>query len=286
MIIAEIIESSLLNEKSSYYELSILIGVDSLVFVVFDEQKRLLALKHWQFEKFSPFRIEHYEIAFRNEPILGLEFKTVNIGIQNRRYTLIPSKFYNENRRESYLKNLVDFDKKDLVFMDRIPDEQICNVFAFPKNVFDFLKMKYPNCSIYHGTTPMLHGFSHLVKNLPGENMLVNFRPEEIDITLFKNGKLRFLNSYPISNERDNMYFILLIFEQFGLKQSSQEVFITGQIIPKSDIFRQLKRYIPKLKLLETFHDLRTGDKFKAGKNNHRYFDILSFNAYAHDSGL
>ena len=85
MIVAEIIESSLLNEKSSYYELSILIGVDSLVFVVFDEQKRLLALKNWQFEKFSPFRIEHYEVAFRNEPILGLEFRTVNIGIQNRR---------------------------------------------------------------------------------------------------------------------------------------------------------------------------------------------------------
>lgn len=286
MIVAEIIESSLLIEKSSYYELSILIGVDSFVFVVFDEQNRLLALKHWNFEKFSEYRIEHYEMAFRNEPILSLTFRKVNIGIRNRRYTLIPAKLYDENHKEKYLQNLVEFSSTDLIFADKIPDEKIFNIFAFPKKVFEFFKQKFPNASLYHSTTPVLYGFSRLAKNAPGDNMLVNFRSREIDIVVFKDGKVRLVNSYPVADARDNLYFILLIFEQFGLKQNTQPVFVSGMIDPNLTEFKQMKRYIPNLQVFEYFENVRTGNKFKNRTNKHHYFDIISFNSYIHDSNL
>ena len=128
MIEKEIVEVSFLTENSRFYELSILIGMDSLVFVVVDERKMVLALKHWQFETVSANIIDNFKLAFNNEPILNLKYQRVQIAYSTKSFTLVPEKLYNENESATYLKNITEVSSWEEIFTDYIPNQKIWHI--------------------------------------------------------------------------------------------------------------------------------------------------------------
>lgn len=286
MIEKEIVESSFLTENSTYYELSILIGVDSLIFVVVDERKMVLALKHWLFEIVSTNPIENFKSTFRNEPILNLKFKKVQIAYASKSFSLIPEKLYNENHSESYLKNITEVSSWEEIFTDYIPNQKICNVFSIPKEIKSYFIEKYPEASFYHSTTVLLNSFSRLKSDEKEQKLLLNLAKGTLDIIFIDKGTLKLMNSFDLSSGKDLLYYSLLIVEQFGLEQAKQEVWVTGNIDENADLFQQLKKYLPKAQVLNSYVGLQTGPKFQKQIELHKYFNILNFPVYTNDPNL
>ena len=286
MIEKEIVESSFLAQNSTYYELSILIGMDSLIFVVVDERKMVLALKHWRFEIVSTNPIENFKSTFRNEPILNLKFKKVQIAYSSKSFTLVPEKLYNENHSEAYLKNITEVSSWEEIFTDYIPNQKICNVFSIPKEIKSFFIEKYPEASFYHSTTVLLNSFSRLKSDLEAKKLLLNLAKGTLDVIFIDKGTLKLLNSYDLSSGKDLLYYSLLIVEQFGLEQVKQEIWVTGHIDENSDLFQQLRRYLPQSKVLNSYVGLQTGPKFQKHIEFYKYFNILHFPVYTNDPNL
>ncbi len=286
MIEKEIVESSFLTENSIFYELSILIGVDSLIFVVVDDRKMVLALKHWRFEIVSSNPIENFKSTFRNEPILNLNFKKVQIAYSSKSFTLVPEKLYNESQSETYLKNIAEVSSWEEIFTDYIPYQKICNIFSIPKDIKSYFLDKYPEASFYHSTTVLLNSFLRLKSDLESKKLLLNLSTGALDIIFIDNGTLRLLNSYDLTSGKDLLYYSLLIVEQFGLEQSKQAVWITGNIDENSDLFLQLRKYLPQSQVLNSYVGLQTGPKFQKHIVLHKYFNIIHFPVYTNDPNL
>lgn len=285
MIVNEIIESSLLTDKSSFYELSILIGMDSFVFAVVDERNRLLALKHWEFTPVSGPQIAQYEIAFKNEPFLGLTFKKVAVGVINNQFTLIPKKLYDHNQRQVYLQNITKVDtNKSLILVDNISLDNACTVFAINELEHSFFKTKFPNVSFYHSTSPLAHGLLQF-SNSDSKTLLVDIKRKSMDIVFADNGKIKLINTYPLKNEEDCLYFTLLIFDQFGIDPAKQKVYLSGDIAPNSLKTTLLSKYIQHLEFVSSSH-LTYGKNFEAYDAKHKYFNLLNIHAYTHDSAI
>lgn len=286
MIVKEIVESSLLSENAAFYELSILLGMDSLVFVVVDSRNVLLALKHWEFESNLKDPIRNFESAFINEPLLGLKFKHVNIGYYTFAYTLIPEKLYHEKEDVHYLKNIVDVPTDEGTFTDYIPSEKICTVFSMPNLIREFFIGKYENITFYHSTTPLLNSFLKTKANPEGMSMLLNFTKGMVDIILLEKGKLKIMNSFQITSGKDVVYFTLLIFQQFGLDQNHQKVWMAGGVESDSEYFNSLKNYIPNIDFLNSYQLIKPGNKFLKHVKPYQYFNLLNFRAYTNDPRL
>jgi len=286
MIVKEIVESSLLNENAAFYELSILLGMDSLVFAVVDSRDVLLALKHWEFESKPIDPIQNFKSAFSNEPLLGLKFKQVNIGYSTKVYTLIPEKLYHEKEDKHYLKNIAELPVNEGTFTDYIPSEKICCVFSMPNYIHEFFSEKYENITFYHSTTPLLNSFLKTKVDPNGYSLLLNFTKGLVDVILLDRGNLKIMNSFQISSGKDIVYFTLLIFQQFGLDQNQQKVWISGGVEIDSDYFKSLKNYIPNLEFLNSYELIKPGNKFMTHIKPYQYFNILNFRAYTNDPRL
>jgi len=286
MIVKEIVESSLLNENAAFYELSILLGMDSLVFAVVDSRDVLLALKHWEFESKSIDPIQNFKSAFLNEPLLGLKFKQVNIGYSTKVYTLIPEKLYHEKEDKHYLKNIAEVPINEGTFTDYIPSEKICCVFSMPNYIREFFIEKYDNITFYHSTTPLLNSFLKTKVDPNGYSLLLNFKKGLVDVILLDRSNLKIMNSFQISSGKDVVYFTLLIFQQFGLDQNQQKVWISGGVESDSDYFKLLKNYIPNLEFLNSYELIKPGNKFMTHIKPYQYFNILNFRAYTNDPRL
>jgi len=286
MIVKEIVESSLLNENAAFYELSILLGMDSLVFAVVDSRDVLLALKHWEFESKSIDPIQNFKSAFLNEPLLGLKFKQVNIGYSTNVYTLIPEKLYHEKEDKHYLKNIAEVPINEGTFTDYIPSEKICCVFSMPNYIREFFIEKYDNITFYHSTTPLLNSFLKTKVDPNGYSLLLNFKKGLVDVILLDRSNLKIMNSFQISSGKDVVYFTLLIFQQFGLDQNQQKVWISGGVESDSDYFKLLKNYIPNLEFLNSYELIKPGNKFMTHIKPYQYFNILNFRAYTNDPRL
>ncbi len=286
MIVKEIVESSLLSENAAFYELSILVGMDSLVFAVVDSRDVLLALKHWEFESNHKDPIQNFKSAFINEPLLGLKFKHVNIGFSTFAYTLIPEKLYHEKEDQHYLSNIIEVPANEGTFTDYIPSEKICTVFSMPNYIREFFIEKYENITFYHSTTPLLNSFLKTKAKLEGHSMLLNFTKGMVDIILLDKGKLKIMNSFQITSGKDVVYFTLLIFQQFGLDQNQQKVWISGGVDSDSEYFTALKNYIPNIDFLNSYELIKPGNKFLTHVKPYQYFNLLNFRAYTNDPRL
>ena len=246
----------------------------------------LLALKHWHFKNLLKSPIENFSSIYPNEPILSLKYKKVQVAYSSKAFTLVPEKLYNSNHSTSYLKNITEISAWEEVFTDYIPSHKICNVFLIPKEVKTFFTEKYPEVSFYHSTTVLLNSFSKLTLNNEGDKLLVNLAKGNLEVILINDAKLKLLNSYDLSTGKDLLYYTLLIVEQFGLNQEKQEIYVSGLIDENSDLFQQLKRYLPKTKLLNAYVGLQLGEYFQKQVEIHNYFNILHFPVYTNDPKL
>ena len=98
----EIVEYSFSSQSTQSYELSLLIGSDSIYYMVNDGQLNILALKSFHFDhKKEKSPIESLKAIFFDDNHLKQPYRSTKIVITSPHFTLIPSKFYNEKENNT-----------------------------------------------------------------------------------------------------------------------------------------------------------------------------------------
>ena len=92
---------------------------------------------------------------------------------------------------------------------------------------------------------------------------------------LLKDGNLMFINTFQFQSSKDFIYYVLLLFDQFDLKQEEVNLMLSGQLIKDSEIYRLLFRYIKKVNFIQHPSFISFGPKMKT-KPSYYYFDIFS----------
>ncbi len=239
-----------LNGSAESHFLSAIIGPDGLSLAVSDAENRLLSLRLWRFEGPSPhfedFRPRLYSI-FHQDPFLKKHYQKTRIAFSNPWVSLVPDRFFDPEKAPTYLKLLMQKLGEYDFHHDRLHDGQM--VWAVEKELESFCRGFFPRAEFCHVGSGLVSGWKTLASPYAQE-VYVNVRGRSMQIAVFDRADLLFFNTFSYQNASDFLYFTLLAFEQFKLRPDSIPLFLSGELVSDSEIYRQLYRFIADIRFV------------------------------------
>lgn len=276
----DILESDFNKKLSSAYQLSILVGMDSLVYFVFDatsSQALLLKTVSYGNRPGEGFDVnKEIQAIFSREELFSYLFRRVRVVLPSGASVLVPNRLYNENEKETYLGELTTTHTPNGVIRhDEIGEVSANLVYFIDNELVKTLKKQFPTAHVLHHATPVILGAKQMIEDGSEHSLFVHFTKNEISLSLFQKKNLLFFNSFPYSTAGDVLYFTLLTLNQFTLDPAKTPLLLSGQILEDGEIFRMLSRYTGNLKFIPEPTFLKFGRRFYEVQP-YFFFDLYS----------
>ncbi|MEZ4960406.1 MAG: DUF3822 family protein [Saprospiraceae bacterium] len=263
-----IIESEFNKKDSSAYQLSILLGMDSLVYFLFDVgTQQALLLKSVPLE--NPQNnvqglCESLKQFFGQEDLFSYLFRRVRIALPSSVSAIVPARLFNEAERATYLEELISDGPHSYVQHDELGNMGINIVYPVATELVATLKKQFPTGKFFSPSTPLLLGFKKTIDiDERGTTVFAYLAEDKVYILAFEKQNLLFFNAYPFQATSDVMYFVLLVYDQLNLSPAEIPLVLSGNIVADSDIYRTLYRYVADIRFLEELPFLKFGRKFQ-----------------------
>jgi Protein of unknown function (DUF3822) len=272
----EIVEFAFSSKATQTYELSLLVGADSVYYTVHDAQLNVLALKSFHFdhrrEKSAPINLK---AVFIEDEMLKLPYSTTKIVFTTPHFTLVPTKFYDNKSTISYFDNVTNLSGKEQFECDTIKSIESNNAYLVDSALVAAMKSTFPHAHYHHYMTALVQGFQKIAMRRDGHQVFANIRDGQVQILFFDGKDLIFANSFRFRTPQDLVYFILNVYEQFKLSPEVTPLSISGSLTEDSDIFKFIYRYVRYINFVSTPAYFRFGQQF-TGIPQHFYFDLFS----------
>ena len=272
----EIVEFAFSQKATQSYELHVLVGSDSVYYVVNDAQLNVLALKSFHFDQRPDTTIAAgLRTAFFDDPLLKEPYRSTKIVFTTPHFTLIPTKFYDENQHAAYFENLTELIGFDQIVVDPIKNIDVQNIYLVDTQLVAAAKTILPTAQHHHIFTSLILGFQKIAEHRGGHQVFANIRDGFLQILFFDGRDLIFANSFAFRTPQDVIYFLLNTYEQFKLNADAIPLSISGSLTEHSDIFKYIYRYIRYVNFVPPPPYFRFGQQF-TGIPAHFYFDLFS----------
>lgn len=264
---------------SSAYQLSILAGMGSLVYFVFDVASgHALLLKSMSYPSQPSNNLElaqELDAIFAREELLSYLYRRVKILMPDESSVLVPSRLYNDLEKATYFRELTDKEPSLQIQSDDLNGIDAHVVYPADTNLMGLIKKQFPTSWFYSKTTPLLLGFRSMADSTEVHTVFAHFSEGNLHIAYFEKRALQFYNTYSCNTASDVLYFTLLVFNQFGLDPSRAPLRLSGQLLEDSDVYRTLSRYIANLGFIAEPGFLKFSRKFSEIPA-HFFFDVYA----------
>ena len=189
------------------------------------------------------------DTVLSSDQFLKQDFAKVKIIVGAETFSLVPKPFFGGGDSRKWVQSLIREDLLlDHVDFHSIGRDDAMAVYTVPlaiKQKFDFY-FKDPEYLPFCGSAvEMSYSLSSDQPNL----ILLNILGNSVVMTAIRGNKLQLCNTYDCREAADIVYFVQLVAEVTGLKDSSFGLFVTGEFEMESELLRQLRKYIPVLKI-------------------------------------
>ncbi len=276
----DILESGFNKKLSTAYQLSILIGMDSLVYFAFDtnnnEAQLLRSIPYTVLPANEAFSLtDELKKIFAREELLGYLFRRVKITMPDIQPVLVPARLYNEYEKTTYFTELMSDAKSDGIHNDEVEELGLQILYPTDTSLMAVLKKQFPTAKFYNNATPLLLGCRKTADEGRTHNLFAHFTLNSVHISLFEKKNLIFSNSFKYQTAGDVLYYILLTYNQHNLDPAQQPLNLTGQILNNAEIYKTLFRYIGELRFAPFPSFLQFSRKFN-DVPSHFFFDLFS----------
>ena len=274
MISLDLIEDKFIRKNANLYDLSALIGADRFSFLVLDKDQNVIVLRSYNLDQSADSK-SFIRKTYLQDEILKLNFASSKVAVNSAKHTLIPSAFYDDNEKATYLESMVELLPEDAIGVDHLNIIDAKTVYAFDKEIKEMIQESFENMSLFHGSTAFILGTSKLATKHDGFNMYINVLNRKLNIVLFEGNQFLFNNTFAFQNVRDFVYYVMLVLDQFKVDPEQVPTYLSGQIMRESEVFKLLYRYIKHVDFLDAPEDLKFRSKYEA-INSYKFFDLFS----------
>ncbi len=281
MIQFEIVEDTFNKKNTSVYELSILLGMDSFVYMITDAQQRIHLLAQYPYTDAQPYnpqkpQLEELERFFSKNQLLSSRYRNVRLGLQSSVFTLIPNRLFSDKDKKTILSHLSSSDHFYEARVDSIGSLNAKNVYKIFAPTANFLKQHFSAARIFNVNTTMLLAVLKIAqRSKEGYQLFYHADSRYLRAYLFEGKELIAATQNEYTSPNDFLYYALLVFEQFHLDTNSQEVFLCGLLHEDSPNYQLLYRYIKNLNYLQAPAFIQKGPKLNA-LPEYQFFDLFS----------
>lgn len=271
-IVQQLISPTFESSHTITYELSILVGVDSFSFVVLSDQQRVLALRQYSLEGESSKAFAIDQIA-KQDKYLSSRYRNYRLAFATTDHVVIPDRLYKEEDRAAYLKASAPIEKSQIIRADHLSAFDTYLIYPLDEALAETTRRLFSGARIFHLGHALLEGQRRLSEQPEGVffHLLDNF----LFASVLQEGRLAFFNTFPYKSAKDFVYFALLIFDQNGLAPERTPVYLSGQLVEASEIYRLLSRYLPGMSFVDN-QAIFTFDVEDSRQLSYQYFDLLS----------
>lgn len=181
-------------------------------------------------------------------PAFTLRYRKVWVAVSNNQYSLIPSEIQKRQYNDQYLSFTLGQDASNfsLIKQDNLFMLDLVMVYNIQARLETMLSSQHQGISIRHEKSVVAARALSLAEQL-NNFMLVNLCDGHFDLLLVRDKKLAFLNSFPMTNTEEMLYYIFDVLKQLGLKADE----FTPKIIGLKPLFFNralVKKYLPTIK--------------------------------------
>jgi len=237
-------------------ELSILTGVDSSSYLIVDQDGRAMSIRIMEHEA--------REEWWQDIPELSLSFDKVRLAALATRFTLVPTRLYEADKRRSYLASLTELQADDTVLADSLPALDMMLVYALPQAQLSTWRRTFVGSRFYHALSPLIHQLSQQTRQTAATQVFAYIRRNRLTVISLERGRLRFANTFPCYATKDYLYYLLLAYEQCQWNPQEVSLQLFGEILTDGAIFPFLQRYVKRIGFLEAPPQIRWGEAAQA----------------------
>ncbi|MGH1336124.1 MAG: DUF3822 family protein [Aureispira sp.] len=269
-----IVEGDFNKNLTDTYNLSILLGVDRLSYLISDAQQQILVLRVYQLPK--SVNLSALQQLLLEDALLRGPFKQHTIGIFSTRFSLVPTALFDEKKAKEYLQMMVALEEQDQMGQDKVAVLDAINLYACETTYLELLQTHFQGASTYHVSTGMIQNFVTNFDSNASQNIFLHIYGNNISLTVVDHGKLIFHNLFEFKASPDCLYYVLLVFKQLGLKPETHPLYITGELVVDSEIHQLLYKYIKTIHFVNRPNFYGFGEQLLDRFPKHFFFDLYS----------
>lgn len=269
-----IVEADFNKSLVDTYNLSILLGVDRLSYLISDAQQQILVLRVYKLpESPNPSALQQLLLE---DALLRTSFKQCTLGVFSTRFSLVPNTLFDKENAQEYLQMMVDWQEQDKMGQDAVPILEAVNLYAYETTYLTLLQTHFSKATTYHVSTGMLQNFITNFDSSSSQNIFLHIYDNKLSLTVVQHGKLIFHNLFEFKASPDCLYYVLLVFKQLGLKPEKHPLYITGELVVDSEIHQLLYKYIKTIHFVNRPNFYGFGEQLLASFPQHFFFDLYS----------
>ncbi|WP_243765968.1 DUF3822 family protein [Polaribacter cellanae] len=188
---------------------------------------------------------------FKNDTHLQQDFSNVAVIHQNNLSTLVPNEYFNEDKLSSYLNLNIKTLATDFITFDEINTIDTKNVYIPYVNINNYLFNNFGEFNYKHHSSVLIDKLIQQNKS-DTKTMYVHVSKTTFDIVVLENKKLLLYNSFTYTSNEDFLYYILFVAEQLKLDTNEFPLYLLGDIILNSRLYKITYKYIKNLYFLES----------------------------------
>lgn len=274
----DIVASNFDRTKADQYELSILLGMDSFNYAFLDPATRaLMAVKSVQLSTpgFADWVPYFYRSIQADELLRTGLTNTVYLGIYTDRLCLMPQRLFAEGEEASYLSRLTEISLDDRCKSDAIPGVDIQLIYAIGDERLEAMSRRLSPRRIQHHATALLGRWLVQSQTLAHKAIYACLRDNMLSLAALHDGQLLFFNVFRFQTAAEVVYYVHLAYQQCGWSAARMPLYLCGEVMQESDIYRQLYRFVEDIRFLQPAASLLPIDENIASLPSHLYYDVL-----------
>lgn len=249
------INSSIILENTKDIKLSIQFHLDGFSFCITDNSTGDIVYffkKLFEEKQITPeILMQKVNAQFKEDTYLQKDFSSILVIHENNLSTLVPNKYFSEDKLVEYLNFNIKTLATDYIAFDEIQEMNAKNVYVPYVHINNYLFQNFGTFEYKHHTTVLIEKLLSL-GHFEEKKVYINVASKNFDIIVIQNKQLNFSNSFHFETKEDFIYYILFTFEQLKLDVEKIELYFCGDIELESEIYNSTYQYIRNIFFLES----------------------------------
>lgn len=189
------------------------------------------------------------EEIYLMHPELGVPYQHIFICYDYPQSILVPITQYKHDEARLMLQTMFGISGKDAIVNEPVSGWQMHNVYAVPKDVYDWVYKHFPASNYWHTYTI---GIKNIVTTDFEGSLSADFRTDEFSLVVTRGNKLLLTQTFPYSTPADFIYYLLDACRQFSFSQETVRVYLSGLIDKESALYKELHQYFLHIKFRDS----------------------------------
>jgi len=182
------------------------------------------------------------QVSFADEDVL--------IQLADHPFVMVPDSLYDENESEKYLKSAMSYWQDGVILSEHQKVEDAVCVYQVQQDLLTLFKKHLKQFRIIHHCNFLLALTKKYYQEDNNKQLFAIFRGRTLTIVYQNYNRTHYINDFYFKSPLDTLYYILLSYQEFHLDPIAFPVWLGGEIDKRSEITKNLQRYIKNINWL------------------------------------